>query len=217
MKYDKKYSISIILLTFFLVIDSISSIRRGDYTFTELLILALSSVFLAITVEWIGKRMKWEKDTRFTAIIVAGMLILAPIFIKWHGLSSNSSNLNQQNLESETTSDYRKMIADFSTIESGDLEEKIEANKPFTLYMGRADCPFCEVFVSYLNEASKEIDSKIYYFDSSKATSSEDQRLEDLGLFTVPQLVKIEKGKVIETFNVEEDYTETDIIQFLTP
>lgn len=52
-----------------------------------------------------------------------------------------------------------------------DLKEKTDAKETFAVYLGFADCPWCNEAVPVLNEAAKETGNSVGYIDTRKDAS----------------------------------------------
>lgn len=75
------------------------------------------------------------------------------------------------NVSSKGYSDY---VKDFHELSFDEVNDKIYGKDSFYLYVGKESCPYCEIFVPKLLEASKETNIPIYYWDV-EAISDDDQ------------------------------------------
>lgn len=94
------------------------------------------------------------------------------------------------------TSDYQKAVANFNEVTVEQVEEKIEANESFLLFVGRETCPECVEIAPVLAESAKASNSTIYYLDSINTDT--DEKLSDFRkrytIQSVPTLVHFHEG-----------------------
>ena len=62
-------------------------------------------------------------------------------------------------------SEYQKQVGLFKEVKAHDIEQLIESDEKFLLYIGRETCPACRDFVPILYDYSNNNDTKVYYLD----------------------------------------------------
>ena len=82
-------------------------------------------------------------------ILVVSVLIVLVVFIFL--LLSNRS-------------EYKKQVELFKKVKAQDIEQLIERDEKFLLYIGRETCPACRDFVPILHDYSNNKDIIVYYF-----------------------------------------------------
>jgi len=68
------------------------------------------------------------------------------------------------------------------------------------LYFGRDTCKYCRDFEPLLEEAISETDAVVYHYDTDEHSGDDDfqDTLDTHEVVTVPKLVKLEKGVVVD-------------------
>ncbi len=68
------------------------------------------------------------------------------------------------------------------------------------LYFGRDTCKYCRAFEPLLEEAISETDAVVYHYDTDEHSGDDDFQdvLDVHEVVTVPKLVKLEKGMVVD-------------------
>ena len=68
------------------------------------------------------------------------------------------------------------------------------------LYFGRDTCKYCRAFEPLLEESISETDAVVYHYDTDEHSGDEDFQniLDAYEVVTVPKLVKLEKGEVVD-------------------
>lgn len=103
---------------------------------------------------------------------------------------------------------FYENIKNFSKISGEDALKFIEEKEEFILFIGRATCPFCNLFVPKLKKVVEAIDKAVYFLDSDDYT---DSKLEDLrnryAVKTVPGLLvtKNNQTKVVCDSSLSEE------------
>ena len=67
---------------------------------------------------------------------------------------------------SSTESEYRQAVKAYQIISISELEEKLDRQDDFILYIGRETCPYCRAFVPKLTQAVEETGKTVFYLDS---------------------------------------------------
>lgn len=101
--------------------------------------------------------------------------------------------------------EYSEYTSDFIEVSIDDIDLLIDQKEKFYLYIGRESCPYCQMFVPKLYEASKKISKDIYYLDIESEIHQEDELIqfsEEYSIMYVPFFIK---------FNDEAKYAILDI------
>jgi len=61
---------------------------------------------------------------------------------------------------------YEENIARFDKIDSTKGQELIKGEAEAVIYVGKAVCPFCQIFVKKLKKVAEETDTHIYFVNS---------------------------------------------------
>lgn len=102
------------------------------------------------------------------------------------------------------------------TFISVDAEEISNKEDQFILYTGRETCPYCQVFVPKLYEASKNSKNDIYYLDVEDSDLEIISILEKYNIQYVPDLTIIYKDSIVDKLETNsEDITSEEILQFI--
>lgn len=139
--------------------------------------------------------------------------------------TSLSENISEENIiENETImdpiteSEYVELAEDFSAIHIDDINEKIDNEENFNLYLGRKTCPYCRMFAPKLHTAMENNCSDLYYLD----VENEDQHAE-IKVFLianniqyVPSLLTFDNDGTVETLDIDsQNITVEEIYTFL--
>ena len=123
------------------------------------------------------------------------------------------SSINSQ--EKMTYQDYTKPLIKIGVDE---VNQKIQAQEDFYLYIGRETCPYCQRFVPKLYQVVKNYQFNIYYLDSENRKDSKLLALRtELGIQTIPHLAKFHHGKQVAYLEKGSQSSMEEIVQFLTP
>lgn len=61
---------------------------------------------------------------------------------------------------------YQETVTSFEKIDSAKALELIQSEAEAVIYVGKAVCPFCQIFVEKLKKVAEETNTHIYYVDS---------------------------------------------------
>ncbi len=90
---------------------------------------------------------------------------------------------------SSTESEYRQAVNSYQTISISELEEKLDRQDDFILYIGSEMCPYCRAFVPKLTQAVEETGKTVFYLDSENDPDGKIDLFRQVsGLKTVPSL-----------------------------
>lgn len=71
------------------------------------------------------------------------------------------------------TATYEENVAVYERIDSAKAQELIKGKDEAVIYIGKAICPFCQIFVDKLNKVAKETSTHIYYVNSVEESDME--------------------------------------------
>ena len=61
---------------------------------------------------------------------------------------------------------YEEDVASFDKIDSAKAQELIKGEGEAVIYIGKAVCPYCQIFVEKLKKVAEETNTHIYYVNS---------------------------------------------------
>ena len=109
----------------------------------------------------------------------------------------------------ELTSQEIKPVPKYSQVKAIHSAEEYQRlidqskEKPFIIYLGFDECPYCRAFLPKLNHLAQEFDLDIHYYNTTDR--EKDENFADVVNFfkvqTVPHTFIIQKGKVIDQIN----------------
>ncbi|HEM5059686.1 TPA: thioredoxin [Streptococcus suis] len=121
-----------------------------------------------------------------------------------------------QSATTPNESDYVKAVKSYQTISIDEVEQKVQDEEEFILYIGRETCPYCRDFVPKLTEAVEQSRVTIYYLDSESDPNGKIQQFrQSQGLTTVPSLTYYKSGKLSGILRKGSQATITEIENFL--
>ncbi|MDW0110901.1 thioredoxin domain-containing protein [Sporosarcina aquimarina] len=68
---------------------------------------------------------------------------------------------------------YEENVAGFDKIDSVKAQELVKGDMEAVIYVGKAVCPFCQLFVEKLKKVSEETNTTIYYVNSVEKSDME--------------------------------------------
>lgn len=110
-------------------------------------------------------------------------------------------------------SEYQKQVGLFKEVKAHEIEQLIESDEKFLLYIGRETCPACRDFVPILYDYSNNNDTKVYYLDSTNTDQDKELKKfrDDNSIMYVPSLMICVNKKI--TFpKIPEDVEDLDRI-----
>ena len=63
---------------------------------------------------------------------------------------------------------YEENIASFEKIDSAKAQALVKGEAEALIYIGKAVCPFCQIFVEKLKKVAEQTDTHIYYINSAE-------------------------------------------------
>lgn len=89
---------------------------------------------------------------------------------------------------------YNNQVKDLTRIEMADLNKMIEEKKTFNLYLGRENCPYCQIIAPQLVDLVKKEKVEIFYLDTLNTNEEMDKFFKDYKLEYVPSLMVFTEG-----------------------
>lgn len=71
------------------------------------------------------------------------------------------------------TTTYEENVARFEKIDSAKAQELIKREGEAVIYIGKAVCPYCQIFVEKLKKVAQETNTHIYHVNSVEASDRE--------------------------------------------
>ncbi|WP_105202650.1 DUF6568 family protein [Streptococcus suis] len=143
----------------------------------------------------------WRK---YFLLVLLAILVVGGAFF----LSQSATTPNE--------SDYVKAVKSYQTISIDEVEQKVQDEEEFILYIGRETCPYCRDFVPKLTEAVEQSRVTIYYLDSESDPNGKIQQFrQSQGLTTVPSLTYYKSGKLSGILRKGSQATLSEIENFL--
>ena len=68
---------------------------------------------------------------------------------------------------------YEEDVASFDKIDSAKAQELIKGEGEAVIYIGKAVCPYCQIFIKKLKKVAEETDTHIYYVNSVEESDME--------------------------------------------
>ena len=68
---------------------------------------------------------------------------------------------------------YEEDVASFDRIDSAKAQELIKGEGEAVIYIGKAVCPYCQIFVEKLKKVAEETNTHIYYVNSVEESDME--------------------------------------------
>lgn len=113
------------------------------------------------------------------------------------------------------TATYDKNVAGFEKIDSAKAQELIKGEGEAVIYIGKAVCPFCQIFVEKLKKVAQDTNTHIYHVNSVEESDMEGITAfrSQYGIPTVPGFIYTNGA----TVNVKCDSSmpEEEIVAFM--
>ena len=68
---------------------------------------------------------------------------------------------------------YEETVASFDKIDSAKAQELVKGDGEAVIYIGKAVCPFCQIFVEKLKKVAEEPNTHIYFVNSVEESDME--------------------------------------------
>ncbi|WP_282802568.1 thioredoxin family protein [Secundilactobacillus kimchicus] len=105
---------------------------------------------------------------------------------------------------------YRKNSDPLTPINTANLIKKTDSKNDLLVYVGRPNCPACQVFNSELTRDLKNnvLHPRVYYYNTNDNRSDKDfsKVLKAMKITGVPAFVRIKNGKVSKLYVGVENY-----------
>lgn len=151
-------------------------------------------------------------------ILIASIVLVVVVIMSVLALVLVSTLYSDNNNQSADTNDTMMQYDTYNKINSDELFTLLNENTTSKIvYVGRDTCPVCATFAPLLTESIQETGSLVYYYDTAAARADDADKLSELmnklSVSSVPALLKIENGEVIERLG---DYKSKEaILNFL--
>ena len=143
------------------------------------------------------------------------MLITLSLLVSCDQTETNRSS----DLESLYSVEYNRLAEEFNKVDVFEIEEKLNTNKNFFLYVGRQSCPYCQIFIPKLHLAVNERQIKLYYLDVEDARYHNETSLflESSNIQYIPSLIYFTGGnKQIQLEIDSTNITVEEITEFFS-
>ena len=68
---------------------------------------------------------------------------------------------------------YEENVASFDKIDSAKAQALVKGEAKAVIYIGKAVCPYCQIFIRKLKKVAEETDTHIYYVNSVEKSDME--------------------------------------------
>ena len=68
---------------------------------------------------------------------------------------------------------YEENVEGFDKIDSAKAQDLVKGETEAVIYIGKAACPYCQIFVKKLRKVAEETDTHIYYINSVEESDME--------------------------------------------
>ena len=68
---------------------------------------------------------------------------------------------------------YEENVASFDKIDSAKAQALVKGEAKAVIYIGKAVCPYCQIFIKKLKKVAEETDTHIYYVNSVEKSDME--------------------------------------------
>lgn len=111
---------------------------------------------------------------------------------------------------------FEETIAQFTTVEIGEVKQAIENGKDMIMFLGRSTCPFCRLFAPKLAQVAEANHLDVFFVASDNLADAQQLQAfrQEYHLATVPALLVIHSGQVRAV--CDSGLTESEILTFLT-
>jgi predicted bacteriocin transport accessory protein len=111
-------------------------------------------------------------------IFICIIALFIKLNIQGSNIISNNLKTEQENKETESEmitkliKEYENNIENFDSISVNEINEKINNEDSFYIYVGRVTCEWCRLFVPILREYATENNIEIFYLDSTETETN---------------------------------------------
>ena len=71
------------------------------------------------------------------------------------------------------TTTYEENVASFEKIDSAKAQELVKGEGEAVIYIGKAVCPYCQLFTPKLKKVAEETNTQVYYVNSVEESDME--------------------------------------------
>ncbi len=68
---------------------------------------------------------------------------------------------------------YEESVASFNQIDAAKAQDLIKGEGKAVIYVGKAACPYCQIFVKKLKKVAEETNTAVYYVNSAEKSDME--------------------------------------------
>ena len=150
---------------------------------------------------------KFSKVTKAVIVFcLVALLIAPPLFIF------------KNNAWIYRTTEYVQATRHFVELDNTRIQENMKSLKRQLrfVYIGRETCPYCREFAPKLKEASRSINTRIYYIDTENKTDELAKFAEQYHIDSIPTLLVFKDGQLQDTLTNSSDISLNDLKEFLT-
>lgn len=113
-------------------------------------------------------------------------------------------------------SEYENFVSDFEKVSVTQINEKLDNEEQFILYIGRKTCPYCRIFVPKLHKAVENEKVDMYYLDVEIEGDEIGEFLQSMEVEYVPSLISYNNRESKESLDINsETITVEEISKFL--
>ena len=113
-----------------------------------------------------------------------------------------------------TQDTYQEDIQQFKSIDSAKAIELLSTEDLVAIYIGRGTCPYCRKFAKKLSALAPEMNTPIYYIDSSDILDREIEEFrETYDIVTVPGFIVRKNGEI--TVRCDSSTPESEILNMV--
>lgn len=114
-----------------------------------------------------------------------------------------------------TQNTYHEDIKLFNKVSSTEAKHLLSTENLAIVYIGRETCPFCRKFAKKLSGLVPEMNTTIYYVDSSNTSDTEINSFrEQYDIVTVPGFIVSKNGKI--TVRCDSSTPESELLDMLS-
>ncbi|HGD3999232.1 TPA: thioredoxin domain-containing protein [Streptococcus agalactiae] len=110
---------------------------------------------------------------------------------------------------------FEELLATMTLITAAEIEDKIDSNQDFVMFIGRISCPFCHLFVPKIVEVADEDEFELFHLDSEDFdhwTANKEFR-NKYDIPTVPGLMVVKNGTI--KVKCDSKMTKEEIREFI--
>lgn len=117
---------------------------------------------------------------------------------------------------SDNSKEYSEYTSEFIEVSTDEIEHLIDQKESFHLYIGRENCPYCQIFVPKLYEASTQSNHDLFHLDLLSSKNNEEEIIkfsEKYDMQYVPALIYFENGDNFNLLDIDSENIEVSEIE----